>query len=165
VRRVVVDGLAGHRADEADLVRDVRDPRKQLADLDAERAHLLELRLRPEAEQFLALELRQLLALGHALRHGLAVHLGQLGFPVERFQVRGPAGHRQPDHALRLGRMVQRVDDSFPLARRLAPRRLAIQQGTQGHGAQAGRGARQEGAAHQVGGKPRVGRVHGINSE
>ncbi len=61
----------------------------------------------PKQTRLLALELRQLLALGHALRHGLAVHLGQLGFPVEGFQVGRTAGHGEPDDALRLGRVVR----------------------------------------------------------
>ena len=67
-------------------------------------AELLELGLRPEADQLLPLELGELLPLGQALGHRLAVHLGQLRLVVERLQVRRPAGHRQPDDPLRLGR-------------------------------------------------------------
>ena len=68
--------------------------------------------LRSEADELAALELGDLLALGQALRHRLAVHLRQLRLVVERFQVRRAAGHRQPDDALRPGRMVERVDDA-----------------------------------------------------
>ena len=133
----------------------------------ASRAHLLELRLWPEADQLLALELRQLLALGHAFWHGLAVHLGQLGFPVERFQVRGPAGHRQPDDAFRLGRMIERVDDSPPLS--LAGSADADWRSSNVPSATAPRPVavpRQKGAARQQG-RPDCwsSDVHGINSE
>ena len=71
--------------------------------------NFLKLALRAEAVQLLPLELRDLLALGDALRHRLAVHLGELRLVVERLQVRRPAGHRQPDDALRLRREVRLV--------------------------------------------------------
>src|SRR5207244_1637514 len=69
VRRVVVDRLRRHRADDADVVRDRADLREEFADLDAGLAELLELRLRAEADKFLPLKLGDLLALGQALGH------------------------------------------------------------------------------------------------
>ena len=40
----------------------------------------------------------ELLALGEALRHRLAVHLGELRLGIEGFQLRWAARHGQPDH-------------------------------------------------------------------
>jgi hypothetical protein len=79
VRRVVVDRLGGHRADDADVIRDLLDVGEQLGDLLPVLADLVELVLRPEAAQLLALELRDRLALGERLGHRLAGHLGSLG--------------------------------------------------------------------------------------
>ena len=73
-------------------------------------AELLERMLRAEAGQALALELRDLLPGGEGVRHGLAGHLGELGFVVEGFQMRGAAGLIEEDDALSLGRMMQGVD-------------------------------------------------------
>ena len=66
--------------------------------------------LRAEADQRLALQLRDLLSLGEGFRHGLAVHFGELGFVVEGFQVRRAAGLVEEDDALGLGGVMQRVD-------------------------------------------------------
>ena len=104
VRRVVIDLLGPHRADDADVVGDAADVREQLADLLAGLAELLEAVLRAEADQLLALQLRDLLALGERLRHRLAVHLGELGLVVEGFEVRRAAGLVEEDDALGLGR-------------------------------------------------------------
>jgi hypothetical protein len=62
------------------------------------------------------LQLRDLLALGEGFGHRLAVHLGELGFVVEGFEMRGAAGLVEEDHALRLGGMVQRVTTPRPAA-------------------------------------------------
>ena len=71
VRRIVIDLLGPHRADDADVVGDAADVREELADLLAGLAELLEAVLRAEADQRLALQLRDLLALGERFRHGL----------------------------------------------------------------------------------------------
>ena len=60
--------------------------------------------LRAEADQLLALQLRDLLALGEGFRHGLAVHLGELGLVVESFEMRRAAGLVEEDDALGFGR-------------------------------------------------------------
>ena len=68
-----------------------------------------------EALEFLSLELGELLPLGQALGHRLAVHLGELRLGVEGFQVGWPARHREPDHALGLLRQRQRAQ-TFPVS-------------------------------------------------
>ena len=73
-------------------------------------AEFLEAVLRAEADQRLALQLRDLLALGERFRHGLAVHLGELRLVVEGLQVRRAARLIEEDDALGLGRMMQRID-------------------------------------------------------
>jgi hypothetical protein len=88
---VVIDLLGPHGAHDADIVGHAADVRKQRADLLAGFAELLKRMLRAETGQALALELRDLLPGGEGVRHGLAGHLGELGFVVEGFQVRGAA--------------------------------------------------------------------------
>ena len=56
----------------------------------------------PKHSSFLPLQLGDRLALGERLGHRLAVHLGELGLVVERFELRRPAGHAQEDHPLGL---------------------------------------------------------------
>ena len=63
---------------EADVVDHRADLREQRADLGLVLPELRERMLRPEADQLLALQLRELLPFREALRHRLAVHLGQL---------------------------------------------------------------------------------------
>ena len=66
--------------------------------------------LRSEAFEHRILKLGDRLPLRKGFGHRLAVHLGELGLVVERLQVRGAAGHRQPDDPLGLRRMMQRGD-------------------------------------------------------
>ena len=70
------------------------DVRKELADLLARLAEFLE-RDTAGAKHlsFLALELGDRLPFGERLGHRLAVQFGELGFVVERFEVRRAAGH------------------------------------------------------------------------
>ncbi len=111
VRRVVVDLLCGHRADDADFIRDPADVRQCAGDRLAGLAEVLKLMLRPEAFQLLlALKLGNRLAVGDRLGHRLAVHLGELRLVVERLKVRRPAGHAEVNHPLGPGREVQRID-------------------------------------------------------
>ena len=85
--RVVVDRIRGHRADEADVIDDGADLREEFADLSLVASELGKLMLRAEAGELLALELGELLTFGETLRHGLAMHLGELGLGVECLQV------------------------------------------------------------------------------
>ena len=102
VRGVVVDGIRRHRADDADVVGHGTDVRQKFGELGAVLAVPGELELRSLADEFLALELGELLAVGEALRHALAVHLGESGLMVEELELRGASGHGQPDDALGL---------------------------------------------------------------
>ncbi len=95
----MIDGIRCHGSNETDVVHNRTNLREQFADLGAATTKTLELRLRTEALQWLTLQLCNLLPLGHAFRHQLAIALGQFRLVVKRFQVRWSTGHRQPDHA------------------------------------------------------------------
>ena len=100
--------------------------------------------LRSETGQALALELRDLLAVGEGVRHGLAGHLGELGLVVECFQVRRAAGLIEEDDALSLGRMMQRIDHAG------GSQQAPVEQRIQGQQADAGKAVAQESAAADV---------------
>ena len=99
VRRVVVDRVGRHRAHKADVVDHRAEVRKQRADLGLVFPELGEGKLRREADEFLPLQLRELLPAREALRHGLAMHRRELRLRVEGLELRRPARHREPDHA------------------------------------------------------------------
>ncbi len=118
MRRVVVDRLGHHRADDADLVGDRAQVRQDRADLLATGSAAAKRMLGSETDQLLPLELSDRHALGERLRHRLAVHLGERRLGVERLQMRGAAGHVQIDDAFGLGGEVERMDDSRPVVGR-----------------------------------------------
>ena len=126
--RVVVDRLGHHRVDDADVVGDRGQLRKDRAQVLPARSAPLERVLRREADQLRALKLRDRHALGERLGHRLALHLGERGLVVERLQVRGAARHVQVDDPLDPGREMQRANRSLPSLqangsrRRLLPR-------------------------------------------
>ena len=108
---IVVDRLGVHRADDADLVGDLRGVRQQVADPLAALAALFE---RGEAfadgEIFLAGgHAGDALALADGVGQILAVDFVEPGLVVEEIDVRGTAGLEQIDDALRLGREVRTV--------------------------------------------------------
>ena len=115
VRRIVVDGFGGHRTDDAEIVHHRTDVFEQLTNLRAGFSKLPELQLRAVAEQLLALQLSELLSLGHAFGHRLAMHLRQLGFGVERFEMRRSPRHREPDDTPDLRRVMRRIHHTGPL--------------------------------------------------
>ena len=109
------------------LVDDAAHVRKQVAQHLSGLAEALEFVRGPEANQLLALELRDLLALGKRFRHRLAVHFGELGLVVECFEMRRTAGLVEKNDALGLGWEIQRIDDAFGLiARGLGSRQQAV---------------------------------------
>ncbi len=110
VGRVVIDLLGTHGAHDAEVVGHAAHVRKQRAHLLAGLAELAEGVLRPEARQFAALKLRDLLTLGERFRHGLVMHGRQLRLIVEGLQMRRAARLVEEDDPLRLGRMMQRID-------------------------------------------------------
>ena len=67
---------------------------------------------------------------------------------VECLQMRRPASHVEPDDPLRLGGMVQRLEDALPAFELgLAPEELRIKERRERPEAHAGAGAAEEGAA------------------
>ncbi len=87
MRRIVIDRISGHRTDDADLVGNRADVRKQRTDLCLALAKLFEREHGPKTEQFLALQLGKLLPLSHALGHRLAIEFGKFRFVIERFKL------------------------------------------------------------------------------
>ena len=112
--RVVVNRLGGHRADDAEFVHHRTDVREKLANFRAGLSKPSELELRAVAQQLFALQLRQLFAAGHAFGHRLAVHLREFGLGIERFQMRRPSRHREPDDAPDLRRVMRGVHHARP---------------------------------------------------
>lgn len=91
----MVGDVGVHRANHAQVVGVLGDARKQLADLDAALAVLLERKRRAKG--------RAGLALGREVqRNGFPVELSELGLRVERIDLRRAAVHEQEDHALGL---------------------------------------------------------------
>ena len=114
VRRVVIDLLGVHRADDADVVGDAGDVRERSEISCPDCAMLLELAERPARLQHRVLQLGELLALGERLGERLAVELASVRLEVEGLEVRRPARHAEVDDALRLDRAVRRVEHASP---------------------------------------------------
>ncbi len=66
----------------------------------------------PKQTKLAVLQLRDLLALGQRIGHGLAIHLREFWFVVESLQVRRAAGLIKKNDALRLGRVMQRIHNA-----------------------------------------------------
>src|SRR3954447_5403573 len=108
MRRVVIDGFGGHRPDQADLIDDRTNLRKQLTYLGAVAAELFETMLWSKTHEFLPLQLRDLFSFRERLGHRLAVQLRQPGFVIERLQVRRTARHAEPNHPFYFLRIIKR---------------------------------------------------------
>ncbi len=115
VGRVVIDLLRVHRADDADVVRQLRDVREETGNLLARLAVFLEVHERSARFQFRVLQLRELLPLGERFGERLAVQLLQLRLPVKCLQVRGPARHAEMNDALGLLRKMERMNHAARL--------------------------------------------------
>ena len=120
VGRVVVDLLRLHRPDHAELIREARDVRKQVAHLDAGFSVLLERREGPTRLEHGTLQLRELLPFGERLGKRLIVEILQHGLPIKRLELRRSARHAEKNHALRLHWEMRRLERSVPVRR---PRR------------------------------------------
>ena len=114
VRRVVVDRLGHHRADDADVVGDRGQVREDRADLLAAGPQRWNGCWGAKQTSFWPWSWAIGMPLGERLGHRLAVHLGQVGLVVERLQVRRAAGHVQVDDPLGLGGEVERMDRAGP---------------------------------------------------
>ena len=126
-RRVVVDRLGVHRADEAEVVDDLGGVRQQLADPRAACAVLREFEERAGQRQrrLVARHAGEPLALAHGVGQLLAVPLVEQRLVVEHLQLRRPAGHEQVDDALRLGGEVQLPAEHAAVLARQRRRRTA----------------------------------------
>ena len=148
---IVVDRLGVEALHNRDPVGDPRrDLRKDRADLLAAVSRALERVLGSEALQRLPLELGDLLPLGEALRHRLAIHGGELRLVVEGVEVGHTAGHVEPDHPLRPRRHMVRPDHPRPLGQIFPDRRGCLglppapEEGAEGEGPEAAGGAGEE---------------------
>ena len=101
-RRIVIDRLGVHRADDGDLVDDGRHVRQQFADLQpaVAAARETELRTGERKSAWLRGHRREALAADDALGDLLPVHLPQLRLVIEQIHLRRPARHEQIDHVL-----------------------------------------------------------------
>src|SRR5438874_6348231 len=97
---IVVDGLRFHGANDAYVIGDRANLRKDLGDLLAVLAEFLELMLWTEAVELLPLQLRDWLPLGKGFGHRLPMHLGELGSIIKCLQMRWTARHVEIDDAL-----------------------------------------------------------------
>jgi hypothetical protein len=70
--------------------------------------------LRPETEELLPLQLRNLLSGGKRFRHWLPVHLGKLWFVIKSLQVRRTPCHREPNHSPDFWRHMGLFHDTAP---------------------------------------------------
>lgn len=149
MRGIVVDLIGVHRADDAEVVGHPAEMREETAHFLAGLAELLEVVLRAETFEFLALQLRDLLAFSEGAGHGLAVHFLELGLEVPGLEMRRPAGHVEMDDALRLRWPVQRPDDAGPFffGRQGRTEQPWIEQRAERERADAGGGAAEEGTA------------------
>ncbi len=140
VRRIVIDGVGDHRADNAEIVGHRADVRKQLADFLARPTAPGKGKLRRKTSQLLILQLSNLLAFRERLGHRLPVQFGKLRFVIERLQVRRPASHIKEDDPFGAWRMVKRIHHAGPAWRggNGAAQEARVQQAPQRHQAEAG---------------------------
>src|SRR5438128_1740398 len=152
--RIVIDLLGVHRTEDANLVRDPANVRKEFRDFLTALTPLLEFTKRAARLQFRVLQLSQLLAFGERLRERLAVEFLELGLVIETFQMRRPARHAEVNDALGPHRKMGRVDRPFPAGgggrRRGRAQQLWIEQTGKRQAAQAESRATEKGAAVDV---------------
>src|SRR5256885_5326552 len=113
MRRVMIDLLRMHRANDADVIRDGRNVRKEVRNVLAGLAVFLEARERPASFQCRILQLSELLTLGERFRKRLTINLLQLRFVIETFQMRRSARHAKMNDAFGTDRKMRRVDNAF----------------------------------------------------
>ena len=114
MRRIVINLLGLQGTDDADVIGKASDVRERRTHLLSRFAILLEFMRRTEAFELLILELRDGLPFGERLRHRFPVHLRQLGFVIQRFQMRGATCHAEVDNPFCLRRHMRLRDDAGP---------------------------------------------------
>lgn len=145
---IVIDGLGGHRANEAEVIDDGADVGEEGGDFGSVPAELGEGKHGALTVQFLALELGELLTAGEAFRHGRSIQCGELGFRIEGFELGRASGHGEPDDAFGACRQGRRSE--YALGWRVREQRGAEEAG-QGHGAEALDAAAEELASTPLG--------------
>src|SRR2546421_392371 len=114
VRRIVIDLLGVHRADDANVVRNTADVREQLGNFLPGPAPLPELAKRPAGLQFRVLQLRELLPPGEGFGERFIVELLEFRLVIKPFEVRRPARHAEMNDAFGPHRKMCRLNDPFP---------------------------------------------------
>ena len=112
---IVIDLFGVQGADDAKVVRDAADVRKQRRDFLPRLAPFPELTKRSAREQLGVLQLGELLTLGERVRERLAVEFFELGLEIETLQVRRSTRHAQVDDAPGFHRKVSRIDSPVPV--------------------------------------------------
>jgi hypothetical protein len=107
---IVVDLFGHHRPHDCQPIGQPGHLRQKIAHQRPTPAGRRKLGPRPQANQLLALQLRNGLTGRHALGHILPVEPGQLRLVIKRFQMARTTGHAEEDHRLGPGEMVQRID-------------------------------------------------------
>ena len=142
----MIDLLGEHRLHDADVVRHLGGVGQEVRD------ELTALPVLPELGEvtlhleLLALELRDGLALGEGLRHGLAVQFIELRLVVEGLEVGGSAGHAKEDHALDTLLMMRESGQATVGGVDPGPQRVLAEEGEEGRGAEADSCLSEEGA-------------------
>src|SRR5262249_1351673 len=124
MRRVMIDLLRMHRSDDANLIGNLGNMGKNRADFLSGFSNLRKRKLWRETDELLALELRDLLAVGVRVRHWFAVQFRQLWLMVKRLQMRRPARHAQKYDPLGFRGEMRRIENSAPLVWLLLVRSL-----------------------------------------
>ena len=114
MRRIMIDLLGVHRADQTQIIRHSAQLLEMFAHFQTALAIPLESPLGAQTFEGLTLQLGQLLAFGETLRHVLPVQRGQLWFGIECFQMARSAGLIEIDDSLRSRGEVELIQNAAP---------------------------------------------------
>src|SRR3954454_11675146 len=98
-----------HRANDADVIRNGRNVRKEVRNVLAGLAVFLEARERPASFQRRILQLSELLAFSERFRKRLAIDALDFGFVIETLQVRWSARHAKMNDAFGADWKMRRI--------------------------------------------------------
>ena len=115
MRGIVIDLFGVQGANDANVIRDAADVRKQRRNLLPRLAPFSEFTKRSARDQLCILQLGELLALGERVRERLAVEFFELGLEIKTLQVRRSTRHAQVDDAPGFHRKVSRIDSPVPV--------------------------------------------------
>ena len=117
MRGIVIDLFGMQGTDNADIVRDAADVRKQRGDLLPGLAPFPEFTKRSARDQLGVLQLGQLLALSKRVRERLPVKLFEPGLEIKTLQMLRTPCHAQVNDPPGFHRKVRRIDGSLPTLR------------------------------------------------